>query len=212
MANENKKNFSEFLTEGMSSRGFNIQKLSEITDIPEKYIINLIDENFSKLPPAPYARGYLIKIAEVLGIDERQLLELFKEKDIIKKENTDYLPYNRFAIKPFDKKIAIIGIIFLFIIIYFVWRLDDLIGVPEIKIISPEVESIIINESIVRLEGKIKNQFDKLTINGDEIFVESDGKFLKDYNLQPGTNEIEIKAKRFLGKEIKVVREIIYQP
>ena len=42
--------------------------------------------------------------------------------------------------------------------------------------------------------------------------MESDGKFLKDYNLQPGTNEIEIKAKRFLGKEIKVVREIIYQP
>ena len=51
-----------------------------------------------------------------------------------------------------------------------------------------------------------------MTINGNEIFIEDGGKFSKDYNLQPGINEIEIKAKRFLGKEIKVVKEVIYQP
>ncbi|MEK7634506.1 MAG: helix-turn-helix domain-containing protein [Patescibacteria group bacterium] len=212
MVNENKKNFSEFLTEAMSSRGFNIQKLSEITDIPEKYIINLIDENFSKLPPAPYTRGYLIKIAEVLGIDGRQLLELFKEGYAVKRENIDYLPHNRFAIKSFNKKKVAIGIVLLFVIIYFIWRADDLIGVPEIKIISPVAETSIVNESIIKLEGEIKNKFDKLTINGNEIFIEDGGKFSKDYNLQPGINEIEIKAKRFLGKEIKVVKEVIYQP
>ena len=140
----------------MSSRGFNIQKLSEITDIPEKYIINLIDENFSKLPPAPYTRGYLIKIAEVLGIDGRQLLELFKEGYAVKRENIDYLPHNRFAIKSFNKKKVAIGIVLLFVIIYFIWRADDLIGVPEIKIISPVAETSIVNESIIKLEGEIK--------------------------------------------------------
>lgn len=212
MVNENKKNLSEFLAEAMSSRGFNIQKLSEATNISEKYIINLIDENFRKLPPLPYVRGYLIKIAEVLGINEQQLLELFKEGRDVKKENIDYLPYNRFAIKPFNKKKLAIGIVFLFVIIYFIWRMDDLIGIPEIKIISPVMETSIVNESIIGLEGEIKNQFDKLTINGNEIFIEDNGKFSKDYNLQPGINEIEIKAKRFLGKEIKVVREVIYQP
>ncbi len=212
MANENKKNFSEFLTEAMSSRGFNIQKLSEITDIPEKYIIDLIDEDFSKLPPVPYVCGYLIKMAEVLGIDGRQLLELFKEGDVVKRENIDNLPYNRFAIKPFNKKKVVIGIILFFVIIYFIWRADDLIGVPEIKIIYPAAGTLIVNESIIKLEGEIKNQFDKLIINGNEIFIEDSGKFSKDYNLQPGINKIEIKAKRFLGKEIKVVREVIYQP
>lgn len=212
MVNENKKNFSEFLTEAMDACGFNVQKLSEATNISEKYIINLIDENFSKLPPVPYTRGYLIKIAEVLGIDERQLLELFKERYVIKRENIDHLPHNRFAIKSFNKKKVAIGIVLLFVIIYFIWRADDLIGIPEIKIIYPVAGISIVNESTIKLEGEIKNQFDKLTINGNEIFIEDSGKFSKDYNLQPGINEIEIKAKRFLGKEIKVVREVIYQP
>ena len=212
MANENKKNLSEFLTEAMSSRGFNVQKLSEATNISEKYIINLIDENFSKLPPSPYVRGYLIKIAEVLEIENQQLLELFKEGNSIKRGHIDYLPYNRFAIKPFNKKKVVIGIVLLFVIIYFIWRINDLVGIPEIKIIFPTEETSIVNESIINLKGEIKNQFDKLTINGNEIFVEDNGKFSKDYNLQPGINEIEIKAKRFLGKEIKVIKKVIYQP
>ena len=99
----------------------------------------------------------MIKIAEVLGIDGRQLLELFKEGYAVKRENIDYLPHNRFAIKSFNKKKVAIGIVLLFVIIYFfIWRADDLIGVPEIKIISPVAETSIVNESIIKLEGEIK--------------------------------------------------------
>ena len=50
---------------------------------------------------------------------------------------------------------------FSLVIIYFIWRADDLIGVPEIKIISPVAETSIVNESIIKLEGEIKRYYYK---------------------------------------------------
>jgi len=37
-------------------------------------------------------------------------------------------------------------------------------------------------------------------------------KFGNDFALQPGLNTVEFKAKRLLGKEVTIIKQIIYQP
>ncbi|MEE8131768.1 MAG: helix-turn-helix domain-containing protein [Candidatus Paceibacterota bacterium] len=211
MNNEQPKNLTEIFHEALEFRGLNIEKLSELTNIPEMYLIALHDADFKKLPAAPYVRGYLMKIAEVLRIDGEVLWQTYKNENIKTSGAKDKLPSNRFLIKPFKKRMLIFGFVAILVIIYLVWQIDNLLGIPKIEITNPAFPTVIVNESNLKLSGETDIQ-NKLTINNEEIFVGEDGRFEKEIYLQPGINTIEFKIKKLLGKEVKVVRQIIYQP
>lgn len=206
------KSFSETIKEIFELRGFNAKKMAEIADIPENHIFALLNNDFKKLPAYPYVRGYLMKIAEILNIDKEELLELYKKEIPADMSEKDKLPFNRFSKQLSGRKKLVFKIIFLLVAVYLIFRIDDLIGIPEIKIINPAENYSIINEPAIKLSGTAGNFFDKLTINNEEIPINKDGVFEKDFILQPGQNNIEFKIKRFLGKETKVEKQIIYQP
>ena len=206
------KKLSELLREAAELRGLTFERLTELSDIPERYLLALRDGEFGKLPAAPYVRGYLVKLGEVLGIDGEMFWRLYKGEAPIKKSGPqDKLPSNRFAIKSLNKKTIILGAALLLIVIYLVWRAPLFLGTPLIEIIRPTANNYVVNTPIVKLVGEI-NPGDKLTVNGEEVLVGASGRFEKDYELQPGINTFELVAKRFLGKETKLVRRVIYQP
>jgi len=205
-----KKTFQELFSEAVSLRGLNLERLSEMSGISRDYLDDFISGDFKKTPSFPYARGYLMKIAEILGINGDYLWSVYKE-EIADIKKSDRLPINRFAPKRKNRKIISIAIILFFVIIYLAFEIDDLLGIPEIKINRPANSGEITNEQFIKINGTVSDFFDKLTINNEEIPVEKNGEFKKEYQLQSGVNKIEFKVKRFLGKEIKVEREIIYQ-
>ncbi|MEK7555379.1 MAG: helix-turn-helix domain-containing protein [Patescibacteria group bacterium] len=211
MNNDQPKNLTETFQEALGLRGLNTEKLAELTNVPEMYILALRDANFEKLPSAPYVRGYLMKIAEILRIDGEMLWQTYKNENIKTSGAKDKLPSNRFLIKPLKKKIFIFGFIAIFVIIYLIWQSDNFLGTPKIEIINPAFPTVIVNEPNMKLSGETDTQ-NKLTINNEEIFIGKDGRFEKEISLQPGINIIEFKAKKLLGKETKVVRQIMYQP
>jgi len=206
---DNKKTFQELFSEAVSLRGLNLERLAEMTGVPKDYLAAFISGDFKKLPSLPYVRGYLMKTSEILGINGDYLWSVYKE-EVADIKRSDQLPINRFAPKRKSKKGILIAIILFFAIIYLAFEIDDLLGIPKIEINRPADNNEITNEQSIKLNGRISDFFDKLTINGKEIPVEKNGEFEKEYQLQPGANKIEFKVKRFLGKEIKVEREIIY--
>jgi transcriptional regulator with XRE-family HTH domain len=205
-----KKTFQELFSEAVSLRGLNLERLSEMSGISRDYLAAFISGDFKKTPSLPYARGYLMRIAEILGINGDYLWSVYRE-EIADIKKSDRLPINRFAPKRKNRKIISIAIILFFVIIYLAFKIDDLLGIPEIKINRPANSGEITNEQFIKINGIVSDFFDKLTINNEEIPVEKNGEFEKEYQLQSGVNKIEFKVKRFLGKEIKVEREIIYQ-
>lgn len=211
------KNLSELLNEAINLRGLDAKKLSELTDIPVHYLTALSEGDFAKLPAVPYVRGYLIKIAEALRVEADPFLRAYKQEVLVRALKTsgpeDKLPANRFTLKtPFRMKISIaIGIILILLIIYLVWQNTDFLGIPKIEIFNPATDNFIVNSPSIKLQGEI-NPRDKLTINGEEILVEKNGQFSKDFSLQLGINTIEFKVKRLLGREVKVIKQVIYQP
>lgn len=211
MNNEQEKNLHEIFQEAMALRNLDIVKLAELTDIPEMYLAALRDADFSKLPAAPYVRGYLTKIAEILRIDAEALWLVYKNENIKTAGAKDKLPTNRFLIKPLKKRALIFGFLAILVIIYLVSQTDNFLGTPKIEIISPTSPTVIVNEQNFKLSGRVDNR-NKLTLNNEEVFIQEEGRFEKEISLQPGINTVEFKAKRLLGKEIKVVRQIIYQP
>ncbi len=213
MNNNQFKTLRELLSEAMEFRVLNVEKLVELTDIPKHYLSALITGDFKKLPAAPYIRGYLTKISEILQIEQDVLwLAYQKESSLYKTSGPqDKLPSNRFAFKtPYKKTTITIVVVILVVVIYFAWQFGNFFGTPKIEIVSPAVDNFTINTPSIRLIGKI-NPRDKLTINQEEILAEESGRFEKEFSLQLGINTVEFKVKRFLGKETKVIRQVIYQ-
>lgn len=210
------KTLGEIIIEALKLRNLNTGKLSELTDIPVNYLIALSDDDLTGLPSAPYVRGYLVKIADVLKIDANALLRVYKQEISLQSLKTsgssDKLPSNRYALNLLTKKTVIAsGIVFILIIFYLIWQISSFLGTPKIEIMNPPVDGAIINNSIIRLSGEV-SAGDKFVINGEEVLPEENGRFEKDFSLQSGINTFEFKVKRFLGKEIKIIRQVIYQP
>lgn len=206
------KSFQEFFNDILAVRGLTIEKLAELAGVPNRYLAAMSSGDFQKLPALPYTRGYLMKIAEVLGIDGDELWQTYKDEIALKINAPDKLPSNRFAIRRFGKMKIIIGIILVSAIIYLIWQSDNLLGIPKIEITYPMADDLVLSIPLIKLAGKISNPKDKLTVNGEQIFINSDGSFEKEIFLRPGVNDIEFRIKRFLGKETKVVKKVVFQP
>ena len=206
------KDLKTLLNEALELKNVNHEKLAGITGIPERYIWAIQNIDIEKLPAAPYVRGYIKKISDVLQLNHDELWELYKRELIHKQSGEhDKLPENRFAIQHLSKRTTSLILAGILLLTYLVLNMDRLIGAPKLIITNPEELIVATTENIIMLAG-VAEQRDKLTINEEEVFINPDGTFSKEYYLQPGLNTIEFKSKRLLGKETLESRKVLYQP
>ena len=197
----------------MPIKGLTPEKLAEIADVPEHYMRALYGEDYKNLPPEPYVRGYIMRIANALEIDGEALWNVYKNTLSLKTSgDKDKLPINRFAFK--DKKIGkkkiIIAAIAVLILIFAGFKASKYFGTSSLDISNPPFDNYTTNDPNIYLRGKIDSQ-DNLTINGENVSVDSSGYFEKQWALNPGPNMLEFKVKRLLGKTVTIDRQIILQ-
>lgn len=205
--------FKDILSESVDAAGISAEKLAGASGVPERFVNAFIEAEFASLPAAPYARGYLKKIAEVLEVDADELWRAFeRESNPRQAGKNDYLPQNRFLIKPFTKKIAAISVSALLLIVYLSFNAERLLGAPQFLSIYPEESVSQKTDGLALIRGRIGNAKDIVTINGTSIYVDEFGEFQKEFSLDPGINSFEITAKRFLGRSKKEIRQVIYEP
>ena len=200
------------LNQNLAAKGLTLEKLQQQTGVAERYLVAFFEGNREELPPLPYVRGYLFKIASALNLDGPELWRNHHhELVVIRSGASDKLPSNRYALKHVNKSwFVAIGLVAL-IIFYLVSNTSRFLGKPEISIINPAAETLVTTTNTITLAGTISKN-DSLTINGEDVFVDQGGSFTNSYTLEPGLNRIEFTAKRLLGSQVSVVRQIIYQP
>jgi cytoskeletal protein RodZ len=201
----------EILEEVLREKKMTIARLAEATDIPERYVVMLVEGEQKGLPPAPYVRGYLIRIAGALGLEGQTLWQAYtKQLQPKTSGESDKMPTNRFAFKRINRKkiVMIVGTAIVLIGVV-IWA-KALLGTGEIDIKNPSQDSIVVNESSIDLQGKI-NPSDRLTINNEDVATDKSGYFEKRFSLEPGINSVEFKVKQLLGKGTTVTKQIIYQ-
>ena len=204
------KDLSELFKDLITTRGLSVDKLALSTNIPRRFINLILDGDYRDLPSKPYVRGYLIKIASVLEMDPEIFLESYSAStELSSSGKKDSLPTNRFALKPLNKNRGWAIVITILVILagIIVFRFNDIIGTPYITVDVPGMTS----NNPLHVSGKIKSG-DQLTVNGEVIYPTNDGLFTTDVSLDQGPNTIEFDIKRFLGRETKVMKQVIYQP
>ena len=204
-------NFQDFFNSKIRERGLTLKKLSELSGITLKYLEYLSAGNFEALPSAPYFRGYLEKLGRILDFDYTEWWQNIKKEEVVKISGTeDRLPKNRFALSSPGKFIWP-AIILLLVVFYFGARFSKIFGEPQVLVAYPtEAFTNIASQKIV-VRGELKDG-DKLVINGEVVVLRDDGTWEKNILLEPGLNTIEIKAKKFLGRETRIIRQVLYKP
>lgn len=188
-----------------------MDRLSEQTGISLRHLESLSRGKYDDMPPAPYFRGYLLKLGEILDFDSELWWQRFLAMGIIKKSGpTDRLPKNRYARTSKAKYIiaAFLGIV---VLGYLGVSLSRILGRPDLIIEYPQESLTTVRSERVLLYGELRNA-ESLTINGDPVIVDEDGAWEKEVLLQPNTiNPVEIVAKKFLGKEVRELRQFFYE-
>lgn len=202
--------FEEFFADRVKQKGLTIKKLADTTGISPRHLQDIARGDFAALPSAPYVRGYLIKLGEVLDFDGDDWWQRIKSERRIKNSGaTDSLPENRFLKNPPTKLIAVC-VVLAIIVIYFVVQSSKIFGRPSLTITNPGGNPSTAMENPITVAGTAKNT-DMLSIDGENVSVAPDGTWQKDVLLSDGPNEITITAKKFLGGTANVTEEIIYQ-
>jgi len=192
----------------MESKGMDAGKLSDLTDVPQRFIVSLVGGDFKNLPSEPYIRGYLFKIAGVLDADPNFLWRSFRQSsEIHSSGSADLLPANRFSLQRISSKKVWIVLIVLTLLGFLGFRIDSILGKPTLDVTLPETTT---NQTI-NVTGKV-NPGDTLTLNNEVVYPDERGQFEKEVQLETGLNTLEFRANRFLGRETRIVKQVFYQP
>jgi len=213
---EGPQTLSQRLKKARESSGFSLKKFAEISKIQLGYLEQLEEGRYKKLPAFVYIRGFLKKYCQILNLPPDEILgqiqNEFKaissknEKEILKLPS---LSSPKIIITPKRIRWAVIAIIFLAILSYLVYQLDYLIAPPRLVLDYP-AQDLTINSSSIRILGQAEYSV-KLTINGQQIFVDNDGRFSQEINLSPGLNTLQIEAVNRFGRKTEIRRFINVQ-
>lgn len=208
------KNFADFIKEKRMNKNISLEKLSELTKIQVYHLEALELGQFEKLPPLVYRSGIFKRLAKFLVIDESEIMEAYKKErgqldsNISLNNHKSFIVREKsyFILTP-NKLIFFLGATLLLLFSSYLWyQFNFLVGPPNLAI-EPKEDIVTKNETIL-INGKTDNGVD-LTINGENVYVASDGIFKKEIKLAGGVNVIEIAAVNSFGKTNKIIRQIL---
>lgn len=206
--------FGEKLKKAREEAGLTRQKVAQLLNIQIRYLQSLEEEEIEKLPSDVYTKGLLRKYARFLNLEPDELItEYEKETGVaqsFREKSHRALPQLRarwFAITPKVLSIVFGSLIFILIIGYLIYQLNVLIGPPRLAIEEP-MNNLMIDKTTVAIKGQSEPGV-QLTINGQQIYINEDGGFSQEINLNQGMNIIKIEATNRFGKSRSETRQIL---
>lgn len=185
-----------------------LAEISKSTKIQVKYLEYLEAGAYDQLPADVYVRGFLKSIARHLGLDENALLKLHASERNIQANLGRELPTpsrprlpltSSFVLTPravvFSLAVLIIGGTFLYLFLGF----RSFVVEPALMIVEP-MDGATIDGGSVAVRGQT-DRGARVFINGQEVFVDSEGAFGEQLALQPGLNQMTVSARNRFDKE-----------
>lgn len=180
--------------------------VSKATHIQVKYLEFLENGAYEKLPADVYVRGFLRSYARHLNIDEQALVKLYeRERNIqknlgheVEKTVSSYAPISM-VITSRSLIYGCIGLLLFGAFFYLFQEFRSFASEPTLTILSPNSGAVIENDE-VSVAGKT-DRGAQVTLNGQEVFVDTDGSFQEKLVLQPGMNVISIRTINRFHKE-----------
>ncbi len=204
----------EGLQKARQKKGLELERIAKDLNIKIEYLQALENGNFSILPPGIYGRNILRRYAHFLGVDDKELVDIFEqEKAISKHQKAKKLFVQRasrihyFLFLPKIIKGAIIASIVLACFLYLAFSLKKIVAPPLLVITYPP-DNFVTTQHNIEIKG-ITEPEAEVSINGETVLTNNDGSFARTVNLKNGLNVVDIIAQKRYSQKYIIKRQIL---
>lgn len=207
------KTVGQLLKESREEKFYTLEQVEKATKIRKELLEALEADNFSKLPPPTFVRGFIKSYAKFLGLDSSNLLAIFRREFSDKKNPAQVLEAfsnpleeKKFQLTPAKVITVVVALSVLSFFIYLWFQYRQFSGAPALTIDAPADQTTTDNPSIV-VAGKTDPDA-KLTVNNQQIPVRDDGAFDEEVKLSSEVNKIEVVATSKFGQKSESRRTV----
>src|SRR4030042_734975 len=184
----------QILKSARTGKKYSLRRLEEVTKIKASFIDSIEKERWESLPPFPTVLVFVKSISAPLGVDSKMTVAVLRR---------DYPP-RKLAINPkpdvpgkptWNPKmtfLAGVGVALTVIFGYLIFQYIEFVSPPRLSLESPK-EGQVVSGSSVAVFGSTSADV-KLTINGQPVLVDNNGKFSANIEITDQTKEIGVVA------------------
>jgi len=187
------------------------------TKVRSKYLAAIEEGKWSELPQYVYTRGFVLSYAKFLGLNSESLISDYESEILFRrKKEPQKISYDQ---KVAERKVLItpkllayfgLALSVLGMFSYIIFQLLNFTGNPNLKITSPENNTVLDSDSM-DLAG-ITDTDTFISVNGENVPVSNDGRFLLRLKLHQGVNVIKVEALNKAKKESSQIYTVEYKP
>lgn len=196
----------EILSAAREKKKLTLEQVEKATRIRAKFLLALEKNEFNKLPPGTFTRGFIKNYAAFLNLPVEETLAFYRRQ-----ENFDKTPPPPKSLKPNHfpsltfSTLAVIVLIALFFG-YLIYSYFKFAGSPTLLINSP-ANNVVLKEERIEIVGKTDPEAG-LTINNQPVAVNENGSFNITVPLQPGLNTLTVVATNKFKRQTTVIRNL----
>lgn len=202
------------LKEKRIERKLTLSEVAIAIKIKPQFLEAIENGDYKKLPSPAYAHGFVRNYADYLGLPKVQTSALFK-RDFDEQKAMKVLPDGISRSKDFPvrrlniRNLMLGGLVTFLFLGFLLFQVRGSIIPPSLSISSPKKGSTVTRD--ITVSGKTDSNA-AVTVNGESVFVNSNGEFSKRLNLFPGKTTIIVKSKSRLGKETTRSTDVTVKP
>lgn len=204
---------SLILSQKRKEQDITLETISRDLHIKIENLKALESADWKSLPDPAFVQGFIKSYSQYLGLDPKYMLALYRREydpkkhpqstSIFKKRQTFFLTPARLAAMIF----VIIVMVFLS---YLFLQYTSILNSPKLTVNNPQ-DNQTTTVPVTLISGKTEKDA-TISIAGEFVPVDQEGKFSKELKLSEGQNVIEIIAAKRLSPKTKVTRIIRLSP
>lgn len=204
----------EYLKDKRERLNYSFAEAARFSRIQPKYLRALEEGRFADLPEAVYVKGFLKSLGKIYRLEEKPLLQKFREEQEIAK-NLQILgtppekkfPFPRLGLNPKFVVFSILILVGTMSLGYLIFQVSSLKRSPFLEIFSPAKDEVI-STSLLLVRGQAEKGA-VVYLNNQEIATDSSGEFRETVSLAPGLNLLTVKAVNKFQRESAITRSIV---
>lgn len=195
----------QILREARNHKKLTLEQAEKATKIRLKFLVALEGDEFTKLPPSTFTKGFIKNYAAYLSLPVEETLAFYRRQVNEEKLPAPAKQINQTFFRPSLTTISVSLLVLIFFT-YLVYSYFRFAGSPTLTINSPANNTVVASDQI-ELTGKTDPDA-VLTINDQNIPVNESGSFSVSITLQPGINTLTITSTNKFRRQTTITRSL----
>lgn len=199
------------MTEARVRAGISLADAARELNIAVSKLAALEEGDFSVFAAEVYGRGVYLRYAAYLGVNDRQAERLVSRaltearERVPLKVHTPLVWWER-IITSRNVIVAALAVLALIVGGYITWQVQSFVRLPLLRLTGPA--SAVAESDTVAVTGAAE-QNARVTVNGEAVLLQEDGKFEVELRLHPGINVIYVEAENAAGRVRAIERHLL---